>query len=211
MRRFALAMSVLFAVAIVFAAPASAARIGGEVFGAFNTHGMDDVNDAIDGFNSSGADFNNISNGITGGLGVRVWPNSNVMLAATWEPLFLSSKDETNDAELKTGANSFQATVGYFFPTLAPAKFGVAGGLGYYVQNGELLAGGVSFGDIEGSGIGYHFMGMTEMTVSPGFAVAGSAGWRIADITIDDSDPEITSDYSGFMARVGLAFYLPTP
>jgi hypothetical protein len=210
MRRFAFAMSVLFAAAVVFAAPSSAARIGGQVFGAFNTHGMNDVNEAVDGLNAlNGTNFDQIENGLTGGLAVMVWPTGNFMLSAAWEPLWLNTKDSASGSELKADANSFQATAGYFFPTLAPAKFGLAGGVGMYQLGGEFSDGITPASSIEGSGVGFHLMGLTEMTVSPGFAVTGGAGWRWADIEIDDDTATI--DYSGFMARLGLAFYLPTP
>jgi hypothetical protein len=53
-------------------------------------------------------------------------------------------------------------------------------------------------------------MGHGEWTVSPGFAITAGAGYRFADVEVDDVTPEVTVDYSGFMGRVGLAFYLPT-
>lgn len=207
MRRAVLTLSVLAAMAL--AMPASAASIGGEVFGAWNTHGMTDINDAIDAANNGGADFNEISNGLTGGLGVRVWPTSSWMIAASWEPLFLETTDGNSDQTLNLNANSFQGTVGWFFPTMTPTKFGVAAGIGTYNISGESSGGGFST-DVTGSGLGYHVMGMGEMGMG-GFAVTGSLGWRWAEIDIDDTDPVTPADYTGLMARVGLAFYLPTP
>ena len=51
--------------------------------------------------------------------------------------------------------------------------------------------------------------------MSPGFAITGGAGYRIAnvgDTQFDETstDPETETDYSGFMARAGLAFYMPS-
>jgi len=211
MRRAVLSVAVIVA-AMCVAMPgvSSAANVGAEVYGAFNTHGMNDVNDAINASNQLGANFDEIKSGITGGLDVRVWPNGNLMLSAGWEPLFLETSDDASATTLNLDAQSFQGTVGYFFPTMMPAKFGIAGGLGLYNISGESSSGGLS-AKIEGSGVGFHAMGMTEMTVSPGFAVTGSLGWRWADIEIDNTSPKQTADYSGVMARVGLAFYLPTP
>jgi hypothetical protein len=83
--------------------------------------------------------------------------------------------------------------------------------VGLYQLNGEYSDNTTPAVKQEGSGVGFHLMGLTEMTVSPGFAVTGGAGWRWADIEIDNTTPTATTDYSGFMARVGLAFYLPTP
>jgi hypothetical protein len=188
----------------------AAANVGGEVFGAWNTHGMNDVNDALEDANlSAGTSFDEIKNGLTGGIGVRVWPSGNWMLSAAWEPLFLESTDDASATTLNVDAQSFQATAAYFFPTMTPTKFGFGGGAGLYNLAGENVSGGLST-DVEGSGMGFHLMGMTEMTVSPGFALTGTAGWRWADIEVDNGAGE-TADYSGLMARVGLAFYLPTP
>jgi hypothetical protein len=55
---------------------------------------------------------------------------------------------------------------------------------------------------------------MGEWTMSPGFAITGSAGYRfakISDTQFDDvsSSPETETDYSGLMLRAGLAFYMP--
>lgn len=189
---------------------ASAAKVGGEVFGAFNTHGMSDVNDAFEASNQVlGTNFDEIKNGLTGGIAVRVWPTGNWMLSAAWEPLFLESSDDASSTTFNVDAQSFQATAGYFFPSMTPAKFGVGGGAGMYNIGGEVSDPGGSV-DVSGSGVGFHLMGMTEMTVSPGFAVTGALGWRWADIEVDDAGGE-TADYSGVMARVGLSFYLPTP
>lgn len=187
----------------------SAAKVGGEVFGAFNTHGMSDVNDELEVMNGLGANFDEIKNGLTGGIAVRVWPTGNLMLSAAWEPLFLDTEDATSGVTYDLGAQTFQATAAYFIPSLTPARFGFGGGAGLYNIAGEVSASGLS-ANLEGSGVGFHLMGMTEMTVSPGFAVTGGLGWRWADIEIDDAGGA-TADYSGVMARVGLSFYLPTP
>jgi hypothetical protein len=203
-------LAVLVAAACV-AMPrvSAAANVGGEVFGAFNTHGMNDNNDGVSALNQGGANFDEIKSGLTGGIAVRVWPMGSWMLSAAWEPLFLESSDGVSGDSFSMDAQTYQATVGFFFPTMTPAKFGIAGGAGMYNIAGEATSGSVT-SKIEGSGVGFHAMGMTEMTVSPGFAVTGALGWRWADIEMDNSGGQ-TADYSGAMARVGLAFYLPTP
>jgi hypothetical protein len=208
MRRLGFALTVLIAAAVAFAAPSSAATFGGEVFGAFNTHGMNDVNDAIDAANASGATFDEVSNGLTGGLAVRVWPNANWMIAAGWEPIFLETEDAASSTTMNLDANSFQITGAYFFPTMQPAKWGIGAGLGMYQLAGE-IADPSGSAEVEGSGVGFHFMGLGEYTVSPGFAITGGAGYRFADVEIDNTTPTTTADYTGFMGRVGLAFYLP--
>ena len=202
--------------AVLMVAPAHAMTWGGEVFGAFNTHSMSDWNDQIVApVNQGGGNMDEFGNGFGGGLGLRFWPNNNFMLAATWEPIFLTRKEDVTGAEFKLDANAFEATGGYFFPTTGPAKFGVGAGLGFYQMSGEITGTGTADGDLTGSTVGFHFMGMMEWTVSPGFAVTGNAGYRIANIAdtkLNDvsSNPEFETDYSGLMLRAGLAFYMPS-
>jgi hypothetical protein len=183
---------------------AGAATIGGEVFGSFNTYGMEDVNDGL----PTGAD--EIKSGIGGGLGLRMWPTGTWMLQGTWEPLFAETEDGGD--VLNVDGNSFQAGVAYFFPSTGNARYGLGAGVGYYMINGEFEDDGppATTTDIEGNGVGFHVMGHGEWTVSPGFAITAGAGYRFADVEVDDVTPEVTVDYSGFMGRVGLAFYLPT-
>jgi hypothetical protein len=76
------------------------------------------------------------------------------------------------------------------------------------------LGGGTTI-ELEGSTVGFHFLGMGEWTVSPGFGVLAEAGYRIAKISDtqldgESNDPEFETDYSGFTGRAGLVFYLPT-
>jgi hypothetical protein len=58
---------------------------------------------------------------------------------------------------------------------------------------------------------------MGEWTVSPGFAITTTAGYRYAKITNAklkhagvETELGDDVDYSGFIGRVGLAFYLPS-
>jgi len=191
-----------------FAAP----RVGGEVFGAYNTHAMNNVNDGIEATNLSlGTSFEELTGGITGGLSIRVWPTGSWMLSGTWEPIFLETKDSATDSRITANANAIQVSAVYFLPSLVPAKYGFGAGVGYYLLNGESEFPPSPVVKTEGSGTGFHLMGMAELPVSPGFAVTGAAGWRWADIEIDNSSPTTTANYTGFMGRVGLAFYLPTP
>jgi hypothetical protein len=203
------------ATAVAFAAaPASAVTWGGEVFGAFNTHSMSDWNDLIVApINQGGGNMDDFGTGFGGGLGLRVWPSPNFMIAGTWEPLFVTQEEKVTGTDFKVNGNSFQATGYYFFPTTSQAKFGIGAGAGFYSISGEIT--GVGGGDLTGSTVGFHFLGTGEFTVSPGFAVTGSAGYRIANVSdtkLDDvsSNPEFETDYSGLMLRAGLAFYMPS-
>ena len=209
-------MAALAAVAVMAfaAAPSMAMTIGGEVFGAFDTHTMEDWKDNVfDPINAAGGDISDPSSSFGGGLGLRMWPNSTWMVAATWEPIFLTREEDVTGESIKLDANSFQGTLGYFFPTTGNAKYGLGAGVGYYTLNGEIT--GAGGGDLTGSTVGFHFMGMGEWTISPGFALTGSAGYRIAKISdtqLDDqsADPEFETDYSGLMLRAGLSFYMPS-
>ena len=212
------ALGFLLAIACLtaLAAPAAAAmNWGGEVFGAFSTHSMNDWNDrVIAPANQSGANIDEFSTGFGGGLGLRMWPNSNWMLSATWEPLFVSRKDDVSGGKINLDANAFELTGGYFFPTTSQVKFGLGAGLGVYQLGGEITGGGGPDVKVEGNAVGFHLHGLMEYLVSPGFAITGNAGYRFADITdteIDGQsvDPKLSTDYSGLALRAGFAFYLP--
>jgi len=211
MSKFKTVLAALCVIAI--AAPVThAATIGAEVFGAFNTHNMQDVNDALAVDNGLGASFDELSNGMTGGLGMRIWPNATWMIEACWEPLFLESKSSTTNSTWNMDANSLQVSAYRFFPSANPnARFGVGGGVGIYSVAGENVDPSQTPATlkIEGSGPGLHLMGVGEWTMSPSFNLTGGAGLRFANIEIDRSTNNSTADYSGFMARVGLAFYFP--
>lgn len=210
-------LTILLAIGCVaaIAAPAAAANVGGEVFGAFNTHSMSDWNERVVApANQAGGNMDEFSNGYGGGLGLRMWPNSNWMVSATWEPLFVSREEKVSGDVAKLNANAFEATAGYFFPTSSQARFGLGAGLGIYALGGEITSTSSPDIKLEGSTVGFHVMGLMEWTVRPGFAVTGNAGYRIANIKDTQVDnqsatPELATDYSGLTLRAGLAFYLP--
>jgi hypothetical protein len=200
--------AIVFVGSLTAPTAATAVTFGGQVYGAFNTHSMEDWNDAIDESNDLGAEWDNVGSSFTGGLEARMWVNPNWLIAAGWEPLFLSTEDGSSDAELSLNGHAFTATGGYFFPAAGNARYGVAAGLGLYVNSGELTSTGTSI-DIQGNGVGFHFMGLGEWTVSPGFAVTGGVGYRIAKLSkteltdgTNTVDSPYDNDYSGFMGSV---------
>jgi hypothetical protein len=212
------ALGFLFAIACLaaLAAPAAAAmNWGGEVFGAFSTHSMSDWNDrVVTPAQQGGADIDEFSTGFGGGLGLRMWPNSNWMVSATWEPLFVSREEKISGDKINLDANAFELTGGYFFPTSSQVKFGVGAGLGVYQLAGEITSSGNPDVKLEGNTVGFHLHGLMEYLVSPGFAITGNAGYRFADIKDTEADgqsasPEFSTDYSGLALRAGIAFYLP--
>jgi hypothetical protein len=210
---------VVMALAIAaIAARTGAAQptLGAHVFGSFNTYQMSDVNNAIDDVNATGANFDQIKSGFSGGIGARGWASPNFMLSGHWEPLFASTK--SNGETLKLDANSAQFTAGYFFPsgsTYSSTKLGVGAGFGYYWLDGKSEVPGSADVKITGSGPGFDVLGMSEWNVSPGFGVTADAGYRFAKVDIDNSSLPPTgrsarADYSGFVGRLGVAFYLPS-
>jgi hypothetical protein len=191
-------------------------RFGAEAFGAWNTYSMEDINDFIDGVNTAaGTTFEKIENGYTGGFGLRYWPNANWMLSAVWEPLLAQSLDESggqNANRLNLNANSYQFNIGYFFPSQTSSRYGISAGVGLYeivgflVDNTDLVQ---PYTQVEGNDVGFHGMGHAEWELVPGLALAAGAGYRIADIGIDETSPEIDASYTGFMGRLGLSFSTP--
>ena len=143
MRMLAGIAAALTAFALTSAAPAraqtEASRLGAEVFGAFNTYAMSDINDAVDILNFSGSNFDKIKHGITAGLGGRWWASQNLLASLVWEPLFAESKSGVD--RVQANANSFQLTGAYFFPTTphysqattftTAKRYGVGAGVGY--------------------------------------------------------------------------------
>jgi outer membrane protein with beta-barrel domain len=213
-RKSAYAVLLAMGCLTAFAASASAATVGGEVFGAFSTHSMKDWNDRVVApVNQGGGDMDEFGTGFGGGLGLRVLPNSNWMLSATWEPLFVSREEKNSGDEANLKANAFEATAGYYFPSSSPARFGLGAGLGVYALGGEITS-STSTLKVEGNTVGFHLMGLMEWTVKPGFSFTGTAGYRFADIKdtqIDNQSatPELSTDYSGVMLRAGIALYMP--
>lgn len=192
----------------------SSAQIGAEVFGAFNTYNMKDWNDQIDFWNGTGSEFDEINGGFGGGLGLRLFASPNFLISGVWEPVFITREDDVTGDELKLDGNSIQGTVAYFFPTAGNARYGLGAGVGYYMLGGEFNEASTgATADLEGNNVGFHFMGMGEWTMSPGFAVTAGAGYRVSKLDETESnDPTFPSnfetDYSGLMLRLGLAFYM---
>jgi len=201
------------ALVTVAAVPAHAVTFGGEVYGAYNSYAMDDWNDLINEANQAGASIDEINGGIAGGIGLRLWANPNVMFAVAWEPLFAST--EGSGAELNLDGNAFVGTVAYMVPVGERAKYGVGAGGGFYSLSGDVKDTGDPTVDLTGSVFGFHFLGLAEWNVSPGFGVTAGAGYRVAKIDDTEADgqsanPKFETDYSGFTGRVGVVFYLPS-
>jgi hypothetical protein len=207
----------LFAMAV---APslAAAGSFGAEAFGSFSTYSMKDVNDGIAEANLSGADFTDVSTGLSGGLGLRMWANQSWMLSANWEPLRASTESTPTSEKFNVNAQSFQFSGTYFMPSATNAHYGLGAGFGYYSIGGE-AEDPSGTAKVEGSGPGFHFQGVGEWSINKTWSFAGTAGYRLADIELKDAngDPvptasgsNMTADYSGFMGRVGVVMNFPS-
>ena len=209
----------LFALAAV-PSLAAAGSFGVEAFGSFNTYSMKDVNDGL--ASRTGSTFDDVANGLSGGLGARMWANQNWLLSANWEPLRASSENTSTTPSQKynVNASSFQVSGTYFMPSATNSRYGFGAGLGYYSISGEDEA-STPATKIEGSGAGFHFQGVGEWSMNKQFSVTGTAGYRLANIEMKDSNgnpvpvsstnpANATADYSGFIGRVGLVMYFPS-
>lgn len=207
----------LFALAV---APtlAAAGSFGVEAFGSFSTYSMKDVNDA--NALKAGSNFSDVSNGLSGGIGARMWANQNWQLGASWEPLRASTESKATSAKYNVNAQSFQASGTYFLPSATNARYGFGAGLGYYSISGkdEVTSPTPTTSKIEGSGVGFDFHGTGEWSINKQWAFTGTAGYRLANVEMKNSSgvnlttasgSNATADYSGFLGRAGLVMYFP--
>ena len=207
----------LFALAL---APtlAAAANFGVEAFGSFSTYSMKDVNDAIAAANQAGSNFDDVSNGLSGGLGLRMWANQNWAIGASWEPLRASTESATTSEKFNVNSQSFTATGTYFLPSATNSRYGFGAGLGYYSIGGK-LEDPTGSAKIEGSGVGFQFHGTGEWSINKQWGFTGTAGYRLAAVEMKDeqgnnlttaSGDKATADYSGFMGRHGVVMNFPS-
>lgn len=213
--RFSFRSSAVLAVAMlafVAVAPAHSATFtwGAEGFGGFNTHSMSDWNDQIDLANANGSNFDNVKSGFSFGIGPYVMINNAWLISADYERVMPKKTDDSvSGQELDTSANAFLISGGYLFPSQTPMHFGLAGGIGFYSQTGKISDPSQDF-DFDGSGVGFHILGLGEYDFSPMVAGALNVGYRSADIDLekvngqDASAAGISADYSGLALRVAL-------
>jgi hypothetical protein len=226
---------VAFAVSPAFCPPVAegAAKFGLSVFGGYESYSMSDVNDAIEEGNTVfGTSVDEVSSGIGFGAGVKMRTAGPVVLSFDYQRLNASASGSGDDGtfgydlEYSLPANALVLGATYLFPSASKARFGLNGGIGYYMADGSLdatvteLSSGLSLSDetqISGNGVGFHGAGTVDVMLSPVVHLDASLGYRIAksgdvefeysDGTTDTfSDDEI--DWSGFMSQVGLTFYL---
>jgi len=198
------------------AASAASMRWGGQAWGAFNTHSMGDWNDAIDQANASGSNFDNINNGYSFGVGPTVMVNDTWQFGVHYERLIAKkSTDSVSNEELKPAANAFGVSGGYWFPSHSQMNFGLGVSVDYMKLAGT-LSDPTTEAKIDGSGVGGEVMGMANWGFTPMFAANFGAGYRFANINIDEiggtstaGSPLQNEDYSGLSLRVGFSLTQP--
>jgi hypothetical protein len=211
-------------------------RFGITGFGGYNTYGMTDVNDAVDEVNAdpditaAGISLSQISGGFGVGGGIEVRPTEAVVLSVDYERLIASTKDEGSvlgtpvSVELQVPANAFVLTGAYLFPSASKSRFGLGGGVGYYKTSGtlEVSGGGGSVSDeVNGSGVGVHFLGVMDYAASGQIHLHLRAGYRMAKTSdLEDSagnklyntdGSESQAEWSGLMTRAGVTVFLGSP
>lgn len=196
------------------AAEARALTFGLDACGAFNTHGMEVWNDDLAQANGAGGHFPPLRHTVTYALGLRARTGPAWLFQAEWEPLRLSSSDPPTGRKLAFDAESYRFDATWFPPQSLPMRVGLGGGLGYYRLHGRRELGGVKNADLTGHTFGAQFEGLAEWPLRRWAAVTAAAGYRHArmghtDVNGQPQDPPIETNYSGFLARLGLVLYLP--
>lgn len=192
-------------------------------FAGYNSYDMQDVNNAISDANDDLAlngfseRMDEISSGIGFGGGIRYRTASGVIVGADYERLTASSDVGISGGtvEMNADGNAFTGTVNYLFPSAGRARFGVAAGVGYYTTSGSLSAYDSGTGtsinfDISGNGIGFHGGGTVDLALGQVARLEALAGYRYAKATEIEVGGVTSSDdidWSGFMSRLGIAFY----
>ncbi len=208
------------------------ARFGLEGFGAFNTYRMKDVNHEIDGLRAfGGRGFDAIRNQVGGGAGVRCWLDRSWLLALRWEPLYAKTQGQFDvllpdstvgsfDLDLNLDAGAVQLDGARFLSLTRTLGLGIGAGVGYYKVIGHATLSGARVrrpphNQLQGSHVGFQFTGLLEWSLNRNVAVSGTSGYRIARIRKVEAIGDLNlasreADYSGFLGRLGLTFYIPT-
>lgn len=217
----------LAAALLLVAIPVSAepAQLGIGLFGGYNFYSMSDVNADIDNTNALfGSSIDKLKSGTGFGGGLRVRTGPSLILSLDYERLAASTTGSgangpvAFNADLDLPANAIVAGVSYYFPSESKTRFGLSGGIGYYMADGRLeinANNGPSSvtltGDASGNGVGLHGAGVLEMSLSPTVHLDAMLGYRIAktgDLEVDGSKlSNYSAEWSGLMSRAGLSFY----
>jgi hypothetical protein len=198
-------------------------------FGGYQTYAMSDVNSAIRStlasFPGSQADKSEIKNGAGFGGALRLWPSERVFASLEFQRLLASNSGRGSylgsnyTVDLDVPASSVTMSAGYVPRPGSALRFGLCGGVGYYVTTGHIVTKGSGVNDtshLEGSGFGAHGFGLLMKRITGKLDLEVDAGYRYAkttDVTangsrIRNADGSLAKiDWSGFMGRAGLVFW----
>jgi hypothetical protein len=197
-------------------------------FGAYNTYGMADVNEAMRAalatYPGSTADKDKIGSGAGFGGGLRIWPRPRIFVTLEFQRLLASNSGRgsnlgtTYTVDLRVPATNLSMGLGYVFLDRGRARLAVSGGVGYYLCTGDLDTQAPGFHDdsnLEGSGFGLQGLGHVFARVTRRLDGEIAGGYRFAkttDVTnggfrVRNSDGSLAQiDWSGLTARAGLSF-----
>jgi hypothetical protein len=222
---FRIALVALMAATFALPAPVLAKTdFGVAAFGGYGSYSMSDINDLIGAVNlvlvGTGYSMDDVSSGFGYGGGVRIVPSEKFLISLDYTRLAASSELSVLGSNLKLNVpgNGWTGTLTYYLSSTSKTKLGIAGGLGYYTGSATTDTSGTSTGGkLSGHGVGFHGLGVLDATLSPTVHAEVAAGYRYAKTGgVEDetgasiqnfSGDDFTLDWSGFMSRVGLAFY----
>jgi len=198
-------------------------------FGGYQTYAMSDVNRAIKAtlaaFPGSQADKREIKSGAGFGGALRLWPSDRIFASLEFERLLASNSGRGSylgsnyTVDLDVPASSVTISAGYVPRPGSALRFGLCGGVGYYVTTGHIDTKGPGVNDtspLEGSGFGAHGFGLLLKRITGRLDLEVDAGYRYAkstDVTaygfrIRNADGSLAKvDWSGFMGRAGFVFW----
>lgn len=229
--RFRITWIFLCALALCGATSAPAAgrtrHVTVHAFGGYQKYDMADVNEAmrttLQAYPGSRADKDKIGSGAGYGGGFRIWIGNRVFVPLEFQRLVASNSGsgpyagQAYTVNLNVPAVTLTTGAGYVFLDRRPLRLAFSGGTGYYVCTGAIVTRGPGLNDrsdLEGSGFGFHGMGIVLTRLSGRVDLELDGGYRFArttDITsggqrIRKSDGSLAQiDWSGITGRAGLS------
>jgi hypothetical protein len=191
-----------------------------------NGMAMNDINetdfrwheDSPDGFN-----LDDVNSGMALSFGIGYDLSPLVSYGAFWEHQYASTSgmDQDMKAEVNLAADIFSGRLNLNFIRKEKWRFGVGGSMGFLVAGGDVnkTTAGASYGQSDLSGDCWAFEGMANLDIVAGEStvVQITGGWRLAEVSsfkngkvpvLTPDGEDMSLDYTGFTARVGLKYRL---
>ena len=221
-------MRKVLTIALLFVASLASvahARPYFEAHAGWSSYSMTDVNSEIQAVNYIIAPFhmNEISGGILYGAGFGADLSGGASIGIAYDRLTGSTDvgDATGSIKYDVPGNVFRATGHYAFKGQGSARAHLGASLGIVSEDGtvSLSAAGSSLihGDIKGSGALFEVFGGGDFRLGSQISAMADVGYRHAKaggIEVDGtpvynaSGDKYSVDFSGFMLRAGLKFFL---